>query len=225
MRGFGLLFGFKIPDNFNGPYVAISVGDFWRRWHITFSNWLRDYIYFPLGGSHVPKLRCYLNLFLTMFACGIWHGASWGFIIWGTLHGFALVHYKASLDVARARGGFDSKRDRPTLGRWLRGWLWTFWFVSFSRVFFYSADLTAAGSYVARMFNPGVTGDGFNLLILPIVAVGLFINFYGRGVRESFIRLSDRLPHGGRVALWAAVLIMIVVVRPSGVAPNAYFRF
>ena len=224
MRGFGLLLGFRIPDNFAGPYAANSVGEFWRRWHLTFSRWLREYIYFPLGGSRISPLRTYANLFATMFLCGLWHGASWGYIVWGSLHGLALVHYKNSLDRARAKG-IDPKKIVPTLPRFLMGWAYTFTFVSFSRIFFVSADLKTAGVFLQRMVDPRVTGLGFEAILLPVIAVGLLINFRGTNIREAFVGLSDRMPLPARVVLWIAVFLAIMVLRPYGVAPNAYFGF
>ena len=85
--GLGRMFGFKIPDNFNHPYTATSITDFWRRWHITLSRWFRDYLYFPLGGSRGSAFRTYFNLFTVFLLCGFWHGASWNFLLWGLLHG------------------------------------------------------------------------------------------------------------------------------------------
>ncbi len=224
MRGFGLLLGFRIPDNFAGPYAADSVGEFWRRWHLTFSRWLREYIYFPLGGSRNAPLRTYFNLFMTMFLCGLWHGASWGYLVWGSLHGLALIHYKSSLDRKRARG-IDPRGIQPTLPAFLVGWLYTFTFVSFSRVFFVSADLSSAGLFLRRMVDPRVEGLGFEAILLPVIAIGLLINFRGTWIRDTFVGLSDRLPAPLRLVAWAAVVLAIVALRPYGVAPNAYFGF
>ncbi len=88
--GVANMFGYFIPDNFNHPYRAASVVDFWRRWHISLSTWLRDYLYIPLGGNRGPRWMVYRNLFITMFLGGLWHGASWNFVVWGVLHGMAL---------------------------------------------------------------------------------------------------------------------------------------
>lgn len=96
--GAAMVMGFKIPPNFNRPYFATSPSDFWRRWHISLSTWLRDYLYITLGGNRVSKLRSYLNLFITMFLGGLWHGASWNFVIWGMLHGSYLAIHKIILD-------------------------------------------------------------------------------------------------------------------------------
>ncbi len=89
--GLAALFGYKLPDNFNYPYIAASLGEFWRRWHISLSSWLRDYLYFPLGGNRRGRFRTYLNLFLVMAIGGLWHGAAWSFAIWGLYHGLGLA--------------------------------------------------------------------------------------------------------------------------------------
>jgi alginate O-acetyltransferase complex protein AlgI len=101
--GVSLLLGFELPDNFDAPYTAISVQDFWRRWHMTLSRWLRDYLYIPLGGNRKGQTRTYVNLFLTMVLGGLWHGAGWTFVFWGALFGGALVIEHRRIDVRKAR--------------------------------------------------------------------------------------------------------------------------
>ena len=223
MRGCALLFGIEIPDNFNNPYSAASIGDFWRRWHMTFSSWLRDFIYFPLGGSHCSRRRSYLNLFATMFFCGIWHGASWGYIVWGTLHGIALVMYKYGLDERRSRGE-NVKRPLTPL-EWTRGWLWTLAVVSFSRVFFVCSDLGVAGVFLRRMFTPGLEGEGMDFILLPVTLLGFSLHFWGDIIRDRFVRWSEAVPLAGRWVFWLAALYLLLTIRPLGVLPNAYFRF
>jgi len=110
--GISLLLGFDLPDNFNAPYTAVSVQDFWRRWHMTLSNWLRDYLYIPLGGNRKGRSRTYVNLMITMVLGGLWHGAGWPFVFWGFLYGGALIVEHARVDrrkdrAARRRGGLD----------------------------------------------------------------------------------------------------------------------
>ena len=223
MRGCALLFGFEIPDNFNNPYSAASVGDYWRRWHMTFSSWLRDFIYFPLGGSRRPRRRVLLNLFATMVFCGLWHGATWGYIVWGAIHGLALALYKYRLDERRARG--EDVTRPPTVAQWLRGWLWTMAVVGLSRVFFVCSDLAVAGTFLARMFTPGLTGEGFEVLLLPMTLIGFGLNFVGDGIRERSVGWSEALPLPLRWAFWLAMLFLLLAVRPFGVLPNTYFRF
>jgi D-alanyl-lipoteichoic acid acyltransferase DltB (MBOAT superfamily) len=109
--GAALIMGFKIPLNFSKPYFAISPSDFWRRWHISLSSWLRDYLYIPLGGSKKSKPRTYFNLMAVMFLGGLWHGASWNFVLWGVLHGGYLIIHKFIVDNTR-RFGFSKTSTR-----------------------------------------------------------------------------------------------------------------
>ena len=223
MRGCALLFGIELPDNFNNPYSAASVGDFWRRWHMTFSRWLRDFIYYPLGGSRRRQRRVLLNLFATMVFCGLWHGATWGYVLWGAVHGAALALYKFLLDRRRARGE-DSARQ-PTALAWLRGWAWTMFVVCTSRVFFVCSDLATARVFLIRMCTPGLRGGGFALLLLPLTLAGFALNFVGDAVRARFVRGSEALPLPLRWAFWLAMFFLLLALRPAGVLPNAYFSF
>ena len=99
--GSARVMGFKLSKNFNHPHFAVSVGDFWRRWHISLSTWLKDYVYIPLGGSRVIKWRWYFNLFLTFWVSGIWHGAAWTFVLYGFMHGSYIVYEASTRDVRR----------------------------------------------------------------------------------------------------------------------------
>ncbi|MEW5947600.1 MAG: MBOAT family O-acyltransferase [bacterium] len=108
--GSALLFGIVFPTNFSGPYLAANVADFWRRWHMTLSRWLRDYLYIGLGGSRGSRLATYRNLFITMFLCGLWHGAAWNFVLWGVYHGVLLFLYNLHREFLLPRIGFFTKR-------------------------------------------------------------------------------------------------------------------
>ena len=89
--GLGMMLGFRFPENFNYPYIARSIQDFWRRWHISLSTWFRDYLYFPLGGNRRGRATTYRNLIIVFALCGLWHGAAWNFLVWGLFHGFFLI--------------------------------------------------------------------------------------------------------------------------------------
>jgi len=112
--GVSLLLGFELPDNFDAPYTAVSVQDFWRRWHMTLSRWLRDYLYIPLGGNRKGQTRTYVNLFLTLVLGGLWHGAGWTFVFWGALYGGALVVEHRRIDVRKARFKRRQRAPAPT---------------------------------------------------------------------------------------------------------------
>jgi alginate O-acetyltransferase complex protein AlgI len=112
-RGVARLIDFELPENFNQPYFAANITDFWRRWHISLSTWLRDYLYIPLGGNRHGTWKTYRNLFLTMLLGGLWHGASWTFVVWGGLHGVYLAVHKLMLDTARVRQAADEVAAKP----------------------------------------------------------------------------------------------------------------
>ena len=142
--GAAAILGFWLPDNFRFPYRALSLTDFWRRWHISLSTWFRDYLYIPLGGNRKGTLRMYANNFLTMLVAGLWHGASWMFVIWGALHGFGLCVHK-----------FFSRQLRITLPSTLWGntlsWLITYVYVCFAWSFFRSQSLTQLGTMYEKI--------------------------------------------------------------------------
>ena len=125
--GCALLLGYRFPRNFNAPYTAVDPQEFWRRWHISLSSWLRDYLYFPLGGSRKGKLRTYINLMVTMLLGGLWHGAAWTFVVWGGLHGFYLLFIASGRASAGPAGSLARNRGlamdgaNPALSRRLRG--------------------------------------------------------------------------------------------------------
>ena len=140
--GLGLMFGFVFPKNFDSPYLSQSITEFWRRWHISLSTWLRDYLYVPLGGNRKGPMRTYVNLFLVMLLGGLWHGASWNFVIWGGLHG-------AFLAVERMQGKTAPYWKLPAPARMAL----TFVVVLITWVFFRAVDLPAAGRYLSAMFG------------------------------------------------------------------------
>lgn len=144
--GAAAILGFWLPDNFRFPYRALSLTDFWRRWHISLSTWFRDYLYIPLGGNRKGTLRMYANNFITMLVAGLWHGASWMFVIWGALHGFGLCVHK-----------FFSRQLRITIPSTLCGntlsWLITYVYVCFAWSFFRSQSLTLLGTMYDKIIT------------------------------------------------------------------------
>jgi alginate O-acetyltransferase complex protein AlgI len=146
--GLGKMFGFTFPENFNYPYIATSITDFWHRWHITLSSWFRDYLYIPLGGNRVPKWRVYANLLTVFFLCGLWHGATWTFVVWGLFHGFFLIVERAGLKNWLER--HHAIRHVYTLLVVMVGW-----------VFFRSNTFAGAGQYLVRMTFLGSNSSAF----------------------------------------------------------------
>ncbi|MBP7710394.1 MAG: MBOAT family protein [Rickettsiales bacterium] len=140
--GLARVFGFKFPENFNYPYIARSIKEFWRRWHMSLSAWFRDYVYIPLGGNRVSLARQYFNLFLVFFLCGLWHGASWNFVIWGMIHGAFLVFERVKIGAAFLK-------FLPKIAQHF----YTIFVVMLAWVFFRSPDLTHATGFLSTMFS------------------------------------------------------------------------
>ncbi len=145
--GVAKILGFDLPRNFNIPYIAHNVTELWKRWHMTLSSWLMEYLYIPLGGSRKGKVRTYINLILTMVIGGIWHGANWTYIIWGLLHGVALAVHKVWMTLAKSR-----ENASHIVGTVISIVL-TFLFTTFCWIFFRSDSIAAAWNYIGGMFS------------------------------------------------------------------------
>jgi alginate O-acetyltransferase complex protein AlgI len=240
--GISLLLGFELPDNFNAPYTAISVQDFWRRWHMTLSRWLRDYLYIPLGGNRKGQTRTYVNIMITMVLGGLWHGAGWPFVFWGFLHGGAQVVEHRRIDVrtlrARRRWRLGAAPLADALGdgapkidtRPWGGGIWprvgVFAFVTFAWVFFRSATFGAALSVLAQLFRGwGSVGAAVTPVLLLVIVVGIGVQYVPRGayerVQAGFSVLNPLL----QGALLAVGFMLLDVLGPSGPATFLYFRF
>jgi alginate O-acetyltransferase complex protein AlgI len=151
--GLGLMLGFVFAKNFDSPYISQSITEFWRRWHLSLSTWLRDNLYFPLGGNRKGEIRTYFNLAITMLLGGLWHGAAWNFLIWGGIHGTMLAAERV-----QGKHSFYWRLPAP-----LRV-AFTFVIVLFAWVFFRAKDLTASVNYVKSMFGLGAVQDGRPLI-------------------------------------------------------------
>ena len=218
--GLGLLMGFRICENFNAPYSAWSVTEFWHRWHISLSTWLRDYLYFPLGGNRKGKARTYVNLALTMLLGGLWHGAGWKFVAWGGLHGAGLALEKAL--------GLGRRPDSASI-RWL-GRIFTFHFVCLGWVFF-RADSFSTGW---RMLSTLGRGIEWNLLgqfhagypwVLFLVLLGFLLHSIPASAEAWFQGQFGRLPLPLQsLGLALAVWVVIQAASP-GFQPFIYFQF
>jgi alginate O-acetyltransferase complex protein AlgI len=217
--GIANLLGYRFPQNFNQPYRALSVQDFWRRWHMTLSSWLRDYLYIPLGGNRGGKLATYRNIMITMGLGGLWHGASLNFVIWGLLHGAALV-------VERMLGlgdGAAGKRGRLPAAI---GWLVTFHFVCITWVFFRSPSLETTQAYFATLLW-GDTGWGTSIspLVAAMLAIGALTQLVPSRWFERFEAYYDGASLTTKVAIPFAVIFVIAIAAPGGVPPFIYFQF
>lgn len=220
------LLGYELCPNFNYPYVATSVTDFWRRWHMSLSTWLRDYLYIPLGGNRYGALATYRNLFLTMLLGGLWHGASWNFVIWGALHGLALMIHKAWTTQGSPRAGLLSRAGG--LGAFLYAgvaWLLTMYWITITWIFFRAATLADALIALEACVTLSATGAAE----LPQTAwvwipALLSLHFFGRYASEH--KLGSRpLPDlVYAIGFGAAVAVALLFV-PLNSRPFIYFQF
>ncbi len=212
--GLALLLGFNFPRNFNAPYTAVSLQDFWRRWHMTLSRWLRDYLYIPLGGNRKGRLLTYRNLLVTMVLGGLWHGAAWTFVAWGAIHG-------AGLAGERALGWRPQSRIQEWLGR-----LITFHIVCLAWIFFRADSFNLAGQIIERLATGwGQPSPLVTQAVLLAIVVGVAGQFVPPAAVDSVRRLYGRLPVAAQGAAFGASLMMIETLGPVGVAPFIYFRF
>lgn len=219
--GLGKMMGFKFPENFNNPYISQSITEFWRRWHITLGNWMRNYLYIPLGGNRVSTTRLYFNLWLVFLASGLWHGASWSFIFWGAYHGFFLVIERAFWGNVLAK-----------IGR-LPAILFTFVIVNIGWVFFRVEKIKNAFRYIKHMFvlkgNAQSTFDSEFLTWLVIALIFAFfaITKWGQKIQDA-VYFND-YTNKRHFLVWSTCLILFVLsvssITSSGFNPFIYFRF
>ncbi|MHB8466400.1 MAG: MBOAT family O-acyltransferase [Acidimicrobiales bacterium] len=210
--GIALLLGFDFPNNFDAPYTAVSMQDFWRRWHITLSSWLRDYLYIPLGGNRGPEWRTALNIMVTMFIAGLWHGAAWTFVVWGLFHGTAQV-----------AGRLRRRSGAPSRPLWVSR-LVTFHLVCLGWVLFRAASFHDAQLVLSRLAHPGAA-PLVTPLVLATIAVSIASQYVSLDtVRAAQRRLGDLVP-AAQGAILAGALFLITALGPQGVAPFIYYRF
>ena len=224
-RGFSLLLGIELPRNFDKPYAATNLGAFWQRWHISFSQWLRDYIYLPLGGSFCSPWKISFNLFMTFLFCGLWHGASMGFVVWGGIHGIGLALHKRARDKKRARG--EDPTVPKTTFHAFGGWVYTFLFVAGSRVVFQAPEISTSLTFYKKLFVWSTEGVSLHpVLVGAIVLSGMLHVWTPYNVlRNWFEQLAHQKKAHFSYLCFLVLFVIILLLRPGGVAPYLYFRF
>jgi alginate O-acetyltransferase complex protein AlgI len=221
--GVALILGFRLPVNFNSPYKARSVTDFWKRWHISLSQWLRDYLYISLGGNRKGKIRTYFNLIITMLLGGLWHGASLKFVIWGGLHGIGLVINRIWDSI------FKRHKSRSWIGK-LLGVFITFQFVNFCWIFFRASDLDNVKIMLKQIFENFSPGSYMTVIpaysnTLLLMGVAYIIHFLPERTKESYRGLFIKIPLVAQLAVIMLIAILLFQMRTTEVMPFIYFRF
>jgi alginate O-acetyltransferase complex protein AlgI len=220
--GVAKLLGFRFPQNFDRPYSARSVQEFWRRWHMTLSRWLRDYLYIPLGGNRRGTARTYVNLLITMLLGGLWHGAAWHFVAWGGLHGAYLAagHWKQG---RREQGRLAEPPD-AVLVHWMQR-LATFTLVCIAWTLFRADSVATALSLLGRTVT--AWAEPSPLVTVPVllaIGVGLATQFAPRRPAELLRAAMSQLRPVPLGIAFAVVLFVITTLGPRGVAPCIYFQ-
>ena len=223
--GIALLLGFRFPQNFDGPYTATSLQDFWRRWHMTLSRWLRDYLYIPLGGNREGKWKTYRNLMITFVLGGLWHGAAWTFVVWGAIHGgfLSLEHWRRT---RRAELGLPDPPD--TAWRRWGARILTFQIVCLAWVFFRAESFSNAWDILVRLFDPSYWGGPSPLVkfsVILAIAVGIGEQYVSKGALARMMARFSRLSPVAQGVVLGFALLIINTMGPRGVAPFIYFRF
>ncbi len=212
--GLALLLGFRFPENFDAPYTAVSLQDFWRRWHMSLSRWLRDYLYVPLGGNRGPAVTVYRNLMVTMLLGGLWHGAAWNFVVWGGIHG-------AWLALERWR-----PPDRSTVVRRVVGRVVTFHVVCLAWVFFRADGLGTVFAVLGRLVSgswtaaPALSGS-----VLLAMLAGFCVQYLPKDATSRLQLAFSRASVAAQGAALASLLVLVDTFGNQGVAPFIYFRF
>ena len=215
--GVAALLGYRFQKNFNQPYRAESIRELWRRWHISLSTWLRDYLYIPLGGDRGPPWRAQLNMFVTMLLGGIWHGAAWTYIFWGSLHGAALV-------VERWLGLGRLNVQRPIWWRVIAVAL-TFNFTCFAYIFFRAETFEDAVLYLTSFGNVSAPIEFATPFLIALVGLGFASHFLPEDALERCEQRIRDMPLAVRGALAGFAVAAIDAFGPEGVAPFIYFQF
>ena len=216
--GSALLLGIKLPPNFNAPYAAVNIADFWRRWHITLSNWLRDYLYFSLPGLRSKwKIFTYWNLFITMVIGGLWHGASWTFVIWGAIHGLGLAaqHFWRT-----ARG------NKKAAGFWKYFNIFvTIQYVCFAWIFFRAASLENAYAILSRIGSLSFSLVNISPALVLILAIGILAHYCPKKWYDFSVSVYSRAPFFVQAAALALLVVGLQYVAQTGATPFIYNKF
>lgn len=226
--GIALLMGFHFNINFNSPYQSKNITEFWRRWHISLSTWLKDYLYVSLGGNRKGKFRTYLNLFITMLVGGLWHGAGFRYILWGGMHGLALAGHKVFMTI------FPSmKEDRKNIiGRLFSiiGTILTFHFVCLCWIFFRAENVDIASQMLQQMIFHfhGDIFPSFMLgyqLVLIIMLIGFVLHFIPEEIEKKAQQLVVKMPLIFQCCFFILVVLLVIQFKSSEIQPFIYFQF
>ena len=221
--GVAALMGYELKDNFNFPYQSLNLTEFWHRWHIALSTWFRDYLYIPLGGNRKGALRTYLNSFLAMIVAGLWHGASWIFILWGVLHGMGLVIHKFCLN-----NGLNKIPNNTYVK--VASWLITFCYVSFAWIFFRANNIDSAIELISHIIHETHLSDAYTFLMAyPVWLLLVLISLELHSIRKTdYDWLQQKfiaLPWVLKLIIFILVTQLVINLSQQSIQPFIYTQF
>lgn len=215
--GVGKTLGFELTENFKRPYFSVSITEFWHRWHISLSTWLKDYVYIPLGGSRCSKLKNYWNIFVTFLVSGIWHGANWTFIVWGCMHGLTQIVEKA-LGIQKYKGQNKLVKASRII--------FTFMLVNFAWVFFRMPTLSDAYGVITRMFDFSLPKSiMLDVVNLPFILLAISILFIKDFYDEFFPNKIKLMSSRHMVIRWVTYLVILIIILSAGVLGSDQFIY
>ena len=224
-RGTSRMLGIELMQNFNHPYFATDITAFWHRWHISLSTWLRDYLYIPLGGNRGSRLFTYRNLMITMLLGGLWHGAAWTFVVWGGIHGVALVLHKMLTGTRPAQPPAEGGARAPSTAHRLLGWAICTIVVLFAWIFFRAQTFGGAYEMIVGItsLRGGLPEAATTMTFFALLALLLLIDIpqYRRGTHTAMIEWHWIV----RGLVYAAFILLIVLLTPEDDVPFIYFQF
>lgn len=222
--GLALILGFRLPINFNSPYKAVNISDFWHRWHISLSSWLRDYLYIPLGGNKKGILRTYANLLATMILGGLWHGANIRFVVWGAIHGLSLALHKVWLSI------FPQGKKRSPLWKRLLSAILTFHIVCFSWIFFRAESMDSALNMVRQIGTRFGWQSFYEVLssyvpALSLILIALGIHWMPVKWKELYRGAFIKTPLVIKILISIVLAFVVFQIKSADLQPFIYFRF
>ncbi len=213
--GAAKILGFKLPKNFNRPYLSTSITDFWRRWHLSLSSWLRDYLYIPLGGNKKGTNRTYINLMITMLLGGLWHGAAWNFIFWGGLHGLFLMIER----LIGVKNEVKSSLKNVILKR-----LFTFHMVCLTWILFRATSAESGFLIFKRIITLADGDSGFSLQFIIALIIGYFIHFFPQSIKYNLQLHFTKYPVFVQAGVLSVLLFIFMLINVDN-SPFIYFQF
>jgi D-alanyl-lipoteichoic acid acyltransferase DltB (MBOAT superfamily) len=224
--GIALLLGFRFNINFDSPYQSATITEFWRRWHISLSSWLRDYLYISMGGNRKGKIRAYLNLIITMFLGGLWHGAALKFILWGVIHGIALAIHKLTIHLF----GFKATGAEMPLWRRIISAVFTFHIVCFAWIPFRADSMQKVGEMFTQIFTyfqPEVFMQLINgyRSVFVLMITGYIIHFIPKEIDLKLQQKVTCMPLWAKAALLCIAIFIVIQMKSADIVPFIYFQF